>query len=95
MDVAGKPSFEVPPEVLYREVDGQMVLLNLQTEQYFGLNEVGAQIVARLTAMPLQEALVALVDDFDVDDAVLRRDVEDLIGQLVTAGLLKRVEESG
>lgn len=89
-ETTGRPSFEIPPQVLYREVDGQMVLLNLETEQYYGLNEVGAHIVTRLTAQPFEAALAALTDDFEVDVTVLHRDIDNLVGELVQAGLLKR-----
>lgn len=86
------PSFEIPAHVLYREVDGQMVLLNLQTEQYFGLNRIGAHIVTRLTEEPFEEALAGLTNDFDVNAVVLNRDVENLVAGLLDAGLLIRVE---
>ncbi len=94
-DTTGKPTFEIPPQVLYREVDGQMVLLNLETEQYFGLNEVGAHIVTRLTEQPFEEAFAALTKDFEIDASILRRDVEQLVGELMGAGLLKRAAASG
>ncbi len=92
MKTMGRPSFEIPAHVLYREVDGQMVLLNLATEQYFGLNQVGARIVTRLTEESFDEALGTLTNDFDVDPDVLHRDVENLVGGLLEAGLLMRVE---
>ena len=84
------PSFAIPHQVLYREVDGQMVLLNLETEHYFSLNSVGAHIVTHLTEHAFEEALARLTNDFQVDPSVLHRDVEHLIEQLVQAGLLKR-----
>ncbi len=87
---SARPTFEIPSQVLYREVEGQMVLLNLETEQYYGLNKVGAHIVTRLTEQPFEQALSTLGDDLDVDASVLHRDVENLIEELVQAGLLKR-----
>ncbi len=88
-DRTGAPAFEIPPEVLYREVEGQMVLLNLETEQYFGLNGVGAHIVTCLTRQPFREALATLTNDFEVDARILHRDVDNLVEQLVQAGLLR------
>ena len=85
------PTFQIPSQVLYREVDGQMVLLNLETERYFGLSEVAAHIVTRLIEQPFEDALAALRKDFEVDAAVLHRDVENLVTELVQAGLLQRV----
>ncbi len=88
----GGPSFKIPAHVLYREVDGQMVLLNLQTEQYFGLNQVGAHIITRLTEKPFEEAILTLTNDFDVKADVLRRYIDNLVAGLIDAGLLDRVK---
>ena len=88
-----RPRFEIPPQVLHREVEGQMVLLNLETEQYYGLNEVGSQIVTHLTEHPFEQAISRLGDEFEVDVTVLHRDVERLVDELVEAGLLKRAPD--
>jgi hypothetical protein len=86
----GRPSFEFPTSVLHREVDRQMVLLNVEREEYFGLDEVGTNIVTRVTRQPLAEAFAALLDDYDVDAAVLQRDLDDLVEALMREGLLRR-----
>ncbi|HEY3143819.1 MAG TPA: PqqD family protein [Acidimicrobiales bacterium] len=90
-----KPHYAIPAAVLYREVDGQMVLLNLETEQYFGLNEVGADIVTRLTEQDPDEAFAALVSDYEVDPAVLRSDIDSLLASLIEAGLLQNLDGAG
>jgi myo-inositol catabolism protein IolC len=89
-DNAG-PSFAIPDGVLARHVDEEMVLLNLESEQYYGLDRVGADIVTRLTQEPEHHAVAALCRDYDVDDATLRTDVERLVQELVEAGLLTRL----
>ncbi len=93
-ETTGTPGLEMRPQVLCREVDGQMVLLNLETEQYFGLNEAGARILTRLTKQPFEDALAALGSDFEVDPDVLHRDVDNLVRRLVQAGLVKRPPSS-
>ncbi len=80
--------------MLFREVDGQMVLLNLESEQYYGLNAVGADIVTRLTKEPFPAALAGLNRDYDVDPEVLRRDLDNLVEALLQAGLLQQVAPS-
>ncbi len=87
-----RPSFEIPASVLYREVEKQMVLLNIESEQYFGLNEVGADIVRRLTEEPLEEAFTGLAHDYEVDPDTLHRDVHAFIEALERAGLLERLD---
>lgn len=93
MSVAEAPSFAFPETVLAREVSGEMVLLNLASEQYFGLDRVGADMVTRLTRQPQDEAVATLCRDYDVAPDVLRADVEQLIDRLVAAGLLVRTSD--
>jgi Coenzyme PQQ synthesis protein D (PqqD) len=92
---AGSPGFRIPAHVLHREVDGEMVLLDLDTERYFGLDAIGADILRRVTERPVGEALRALVTEYVVDPEILRRDVDDLIDDLLEAGLIERVEGAG
>lgn len=87
-----RPNFAIPASVLYRQVNEQMVLLNLASEQYFGLDKVGARILERITQEPFNQALAELESDYDVDPEVLHHDVDTLIGQLIAAGLLERVD---
>ncbi|MGY1740219.1 MULTISPECIES: PqqD family protein [unclassified Blastococcus] len=75
-----------------REVQGELVLLNLGTEQYYGLDRIGADIVARLTRESLEATLIALESEYSVDGAVLRADLEALIRELVDAGLLEATD---
>lgn len=83
-----EPRFAIPKQVYMRPVDGQMVLLNLESEEYFGLDEVGSNIVGKLIAMAPDHALAQLEDDYEVAPETLRQDVEALVKSLVDAGLL-------
>lgn len=89
MSAPAKPAYAFPASVLAREVDGEMVLLDLESEQYYGLDPVGADMVTRLTTTGRDEAVQALTDRYEVDHAVLVRDVDDLVTALVSAGLLQ------
>jgi len=81
-------SFVMAPSVLSREVDNETVLLNLDTEQYYGLDSAGSCIVDRITRQPFEQALQALAAEYEVDEAILRRDVNALLEKLLEAGLL-------
>lgn len=86
----GPADYVIPDQVYLREVNGQMVLLNLETEQYYGLDEVGAAIVNRLIELPRAAAIAALLGEFEgVDADTLRTDVDTLIASLIAAGLLE------
>jgi len=89
----GRPTYSIPSSVLYRQVDGQMVLLNLESEQYYGLDQVGAHILTRITEEPLDAAIALLESDYRVDPTVLRHDIDNLVEDLMSAGLLERTTE--
>ena len=82
--------FVVPPTVLWQDVGGDVVLLNVETEQYYSLDPVGSRIVTQLTTLPFKAAVSALESDFDVDPSTLAQDIESLVDELLGAGLLRR-----
>jgi hypothetical protein len=80
----------VPIYVLIRHLDGESVLLNLETEKYFGLDGTGTRMWEVATQAPTVEAAYAkLSEEFDVEPNVLRNHLAELLGQLVENGLLK------
>jgi hypothetical protein len=79
-----------PADVLMRELEGESVLLNLASETYFGLDEVGTRMWTLLTSAPsIQAAYEMLLAEFVVTPEVLRQDLEVLLGQLLEHGLLE------
>jgi hypothetical protein len=80
--------------VLYKEVGGEAVLLDLDTETYFGLNAAGSRFWQLLTtASSVGEALDALIVEYDADPEVLRDDVLSLLNALLEKGLLRVADE--
>jgi hypothetical protein len=79
----------IPERVLLRELDGESVLLNLDSERYFGLDETGTRMWAALTtSKSIEEALEKLVDEYDVESELLREDLNELIEKLRDHGLV-------
>ncbi len=70
--------------------DGESVLLNLDTEHYFGLNAAGCRMWERLTSEPsIDAAYAALLEDFtDAEADELRADLAALVDELVAHGLV-------
>ena len=90
MDVAFAKRVSTPPDVLVQELAGEAVLLHLKTEQYFGLDEVGAHMWRSLVAEPsIQAAYERLLGEYDVEPEQLRRDLTDLLEKLVAHGLVE------
>ena len=80
----------VPEHVASRDLDGELVLLNYDSETYYGLDEVGTRMWEVLQEAPSIEAAIGrLLEEFDVTDERLREDVEQLVGRLVDGGLVE------
>jgi len=80
----------VQPDVLVNVIDGESVLLNLKSESYFGLDEVGTRMWQVLTdSGSIQAAYETLLAEYEVEPEKLRQDLERLIEQLVAHGLLE------
>jgi len=85
-------SFNISDDVLSQEVNGETVLLDLDGECYFGLNEVGTSIWQLLgSKQTLAEILETLSDKYDVSRENLESDVNDLLDKLNDAGLITRI----
>jgi len=79
-----------PEDVMFRELDGEAVLLNLDNEAYYGLDDVGTRIWELLTSSSsIEVALHRLLQEYDVDEVKLRADLEQLVGELVANGLVR------
>ena len=85
----------VSPDVLVSNMEGESVLLNLQSETYFGLDEVGTHMWNTLTgAESIQAAYDALAAEYDVEPDRLRDDLEELVRKLTEQGLVEIVGEA-
>ena len=90
MEIHNDQKCTVSPEVLFQEVSGEMVLLDLTSENYFGLDEIGARIWDLLESeSSVGEALDVLMGEYEVERETLETDVGDLLEKLVEAGLLR------
>lgn len=80
----------VPPDILISEVGGESVLLNLKSERYFGLDNMGTQMWKTLIASDsIQAAYETLLAEYDVEASRLREDLDELIRQLREQGLVE------
>jgi len=89
MDELGR-KLVLSPEVMFQELGGEMVLLDLASESYFGLDEVGARIWGLLKEHgELQTVFEAMLEEYDVEPEKLEKDLLDLVGRLLEAGLVR------
>jgi outer membrane protein assembly factor BamB len=82
-------TYHVPEGVHHREVDGEVVILDMTGDSYFSLNDSGVVIWNRLTGGgTLAEAAADLMAQFEISESQSRGDVADLAAELIAANLL-------
>ena len=87
---------EISPEALFQELDGETVLLNLQSERYYGLDDVGTRMWQLLAENgDVAAAFTQLLKEYAVDAGQLEADLATLIGRLAEAGLLTITAPAG
>lgn len=83
---------QVPEHVLTRELDGELVILDLQSEAYLGLDEVGTRIWQLLgSCASIAAAYEQLLEEYNVEPEVLRADLTALLEELCERGLVELV----
>jgi len=81
---------KISTDVLSQEVAGETVLLDLRSEHYFGLEEVGTRFWQLLQKDgEFQAAYDTLLQEYDVDAEQLQSDLESLLSELESAGLIQ------
>lgn len=76
-------------DVVFCELSGELALLDLHSNTYYGLNKVGARIWEMIQEpRSLPQLCEAIVEQYDVDPARCRIDIEALVRQLAEAKLI-------
>lgn len=81
-------------DVLFRELGGEAVLLDLKSQRYFGLDEIGTRIWQLLEQHRRTDAVLrAMLEEYDVEAAQLREELEGFVRELADAGLIELAPE--
>lgn len=82
--------YAVPERVLFRKLDDEIVLLDLDSGEYFSLNDTGARVWELLgEGLAAEEIADRLAREFAVAPEVAAEHVRDLCTELLAAGLLE------
>ena len=77
-------------DALVSIIAGESVILNCQTESYFGLDHTGTRMwTALTTSASIQAAYEILDSEFDTDKDLLQRDLLAFIEQLADRKLIE------
>ena len=79
----------ISPDALFEELQGEAVLLDLKSERYYGLDDVGTRMWQLLAEdADVAAACSQLMKEYDVEPARLQDDLAVLLARLAEAGLL-------
>jgi len=71
------------PDIKWKEVDGEIVLLNFKTGGCFGLQAVGASFWEMVDGnRSLEDIVTALLDEYDVEETSLTQDIRELLAEM-------------
>jgi hypothetical protein len=77
------------PDVVWRRVDDETVVVNLKTNRIYSLNHTGARLWELIsTGHDREAAEAALLTEFDVDEGELRREIAAALEELAREGLI-------
>jgi hypothetical protein len=78
-------------DITWREIDGDLVILDLRSSAYLTANASGTVLMRQLTEERTHQQLAqALVDTFDIPEQRAMQDVQTFIDELGERGLLER-----
>ena len=91
MAISFSDRVRVPDDVLISNLQEESVILNLDSERYYGLDDVGTRFLSVLnSADSIEAAYKTLRNEYDVDGDVLRQDLLEMIENLLNQGILIR-----
>ncbi len=74
---------KISDSVLFQQINNECVLLDMDSEQYFGLDDVGARMWQVLSEDgDTEKAVTVLLAEYDTDEKTLRQDLITLLSEL-------------
>lgn len=93
MDLRGDQRLAVHPQVLWRRVDDEAVLLHTGSGKYYTLDGVATRLWELLAEEGELDAVVErFVAEYEVGADRLRRDLHEFLAELAANGLIERVD---
>jgi hypothetical protein len=88
------PMHRVPEDVLAAHLEGEAVLLHMDTKNYYRLNATAAHVFRGLERGLGREALLdGLCAEFEVERDVAAAELDRLLGDLAARGLVAAAED--
>lgn len=81
--------------IAYREIDSEVVILNLETSEYFTLNETASEIWKLMIEKKydIQKTAKYISEKYSITTEEALKDTENFINNLIKYGVIKNVEK--
>ena len=84
----------IPDTIFVQEIDSEMVLMDINSDNYYGLDEVGCSIWKVIEASHgLLESYNRLLEIYDVEPETLKKDLLTFVETLAQNGLIRYQKE--
>lgn len=76
-------------EILYQNIEDEIIILNMKDENYMGLDQVGARMWnILLSSNTIQDAYDQLLEEYKVEPDTLKKDLNNFINELIKNDLV-------
>lgn len=90
MQKLGSLTVEIDENILLQEMDDEAVLLNLNEERYFGLDDVGLRLWQLLQEHGNTEEVISQMEmEYNVSKETIHKDLGAFLIELENAGLIR------
>ena len=85
--------FKAADGILFQTVANEAVLLNMDDNRYYGLDDIATRMWQLLMVHGDEDAVIGqMLEEYDVEEPVLRQDFAALVAEMEQNGLIKRVD---
>ena len=84
---------QIAKDVLFQAVADEAVLLNINDNRYYGLDDVATRMwLVMMESGDAEAAIQQILAEYEVDEATLRHDLAALVVEMEQRGLIQRVQ---
>jgi len=76
-------------EILYQDIEDELIILNIKEENYLGLDKVGTNLWnILLNSSSIKHAYDQMLEEYEVEPEILKNDLNNFINELEKNGLV-------
>jgi Coenzyme PQQ synthesis protein D (PqqD) len=88
--ITSTATFTIPKDILARELEGEMVLLDPYAASYFSLNHTGTRVWQLLhEKVTVEEICQSIAEQYELSGEAVRTDLIPFLEELLQAGLIQ------